>query len=249
MVLAKTNYTKSQVAFLMSAQMLFEAYPHHMYFWTLTFKRVYPDWFYPNIFHLFWVEIREKVIGPYHLGLRVIEPHPGGHGLHYHLLINKRIPKGLLDRIAERHGMGITWVEKCDFGAAVYLSKYLSKDKTPLFGVRRWHTLGCFRGVRTNDIEIHNPYMRARREVCGKAKVKIGYEKLLMDSFALHGKAGLERCFGFLREGRTSSACMMVNPNIVVTKKGGIKYDPINKRYSRRIPFRCFGKNRGIVTT
>lgn len=213
---------KSKAAFLLSAQRLFAEFPHSMYFWTFTFEDVYADWWYPEIWRKFSYEVNH-LYGGYVCGLRVIEPHEQ-HGLHYHLLVNRRLSVHLIRRIGKKYGMGRIDVERCNYGAALYLSKYLAKRTHKMFGVRRWHTFGAYRGVAVNSIEIDSSYMRARREVLVKEKVPIGYERLLEGSFRLHGKAGLRKCYDFLRQGKTMSACMMVNPNVELTPKGGLRY-------------------------
>lgn len=232
---------KSRVAFLLSAQMLFEHSPKGMYLWLFTFEKVYNDWEYP----FFWEQFAKRVKNLYPLacGLRVVEAHGGGHGLHYHLLINKRLSIQLVVRIAKRYGIGFTSVKKCwDFGAALYLAKYLAKDmkggNTPLKGgIHRWGTFGPWTGVRKNSIEVKSNYMTARKEIVSDEKVVIGYEFLLRGSYTLHGRRGMALCMEYLRRGQTSSACLLVSPNIRLTKKGGIA------RVIPLIPFQSSRRN------
>lgn len=225
------RWNKSQVAFLLSAQMLFERYPESMYFWTFTFEKVYPDWWYAGIWKKFVDRLGDR-LNRYGYGLRVIEPHEE-HGLHYHLLLNRRLG---CQEMARLWGHGRVSVCRCDFGAATYLAKYLCKDAPKMYGVYRWHTFGPWRGVKKNAIEIDSRYMRARREIATRTnRVMIGYEKLMESAFILHGKEGLRRCYNFLCDGKTTSACLCVSPNVEITARGGIRYLPFTQAIKLRV--------------
>lgn len=232
---------KSRVAFLLSAQMLFEHSPKSMYLWLFTFEKVYNDWEYPRLWNEFTKRLHD--LYPLACGLRVLEVHPGGHGLHYHLLINRRLSIQLVNRISHKYGIGFTSVQKCwDFGAALYLAKYLTKEMRRggqrLHGkIQRWGTYGPWHGVRKNSIEVKSNYMTARKEIVSDEKVVIGYEFLLRGSYTLHGRRGMALCMEYLRRGQTSSACLLVSPNIRLTKKGGIA------RVIPLIPFQSSRRN------
>lgn len=229
--------TKSKAAFLLSAQKLFDI-GDKVYFWTFTFKNVYPDWWYPYHWRIFARDVG-NLYGGYVCGLRVLEPHDQ-HGLHYHLLVNRRLSIHLIRRIAERVGM--FWIhvsrKSVDIGTAHYLAKYLSKKGPRLHGVHKWGTFGCFRGVRVNDIVIESDYMNARRRIVGTRKVPIGWEYVLRRVHDIHGDRGMEACFKKLSDGKLASAASFVSPHIEITPKGGIRYfAPIPA--NRRIPVRC----------
>lgn len=206
----------------MSARILFEHSPKNIFFWTFTWREVHNDWDY----NLLWNNFARRLLDiyPFACGLRVVEIHPGGHGLHYHLLVNKRISVQLVRRIASRYGIGWVWVERATWGSVSYLSKYLTKDKGRLFRVHRWGSFGSWTAVRTNNIVIDSPYMRSRNQILAGAKVTIGAEWLLRGAFARHGHTGMALCFEFLREGKTASACLLVNNHVELTKKGGLRY-------------------------
>jgi len=233
--------TKTQAAFIMSVDRLFEI-SKRVYFWTFTFKNTYPDWWYPVAWSRFSRDVK-NLYGGYICGLRVVEPHPNGHGLHYHLLVNRRMSIYFIRRIGERYGMGRISVDKRPAGphSGKYLSKYLVKDvERPLHGVARWGPFGNFCHVRKNDVVIESPYMECRRRwVMGK--VAIGYETIIRRVWELHGEIGMVKVIGLLEKGRTAKACSMVSPHVRVTSKGGLQWS-VNPRkymrlYERPIPF------------
>jgi len=111
-----------------------------------------------------------RVFGPKWSGVRVIENHPGGHGLHFHLLVVGRIPAGLVWRIAAKHGFGRVDVQRAAEWRAEYMAKYLQKDDYDFSGVRRWAVVGrkYLRGIRVRDIDCDSMLsrnMKACREV------------------------------------------------------------------------------------
>lgn len=150
-------YSKSQAAFLLTCEKLFDTWPHP-YFWTFTFRKVYPDWYYPNAWAAFTTELG-NLHGGMLMGVRVIEPHET-HGLHYHAIINLRVSCHLVNRVAKRFGLGRVSVERCNMGAAHYLVPYLNKTQPLAKGMRRWGTIGGFKGVNTNAIVVDSPFQR-----------------------------------------------------------------------------------------
>lgn len=95
-------------------------------------------------------------------GVRVIECHKE-HGVHYHALVNQRIPVWLVRRWAKRCGIGRVQVKKANSGSIDYLAKYLSKqwqqENGSFKGQTRWGTIGGFRGVKVRDVEVCSRYM------------------------------------------------------------------------------------------
>lgn len=228
---------KSKAAFLLSAEKLFSL-GEKVYFWTFTFKNVYPDWWYPKHWRIFAQKIG-NLYGGYVCGLRVLEAHEE-HGLHYHLLVNRRLSIHHIRRIAEP--LGIFWVhvhkKPVNIGTAHYLAKYLAKDSPKLHGVHRWGTFGSFRGVKVNDVEIESDYMTARRRMIGTSKIPIGWESVVQRVYAVHGEKGMAGCIKALKDGKLATAAAYVSPHVSITPKGGLKYfAPIP--HSRRIAVRC----------
>jgi len=236
--------TKSQAAFILSCYRLFDI-SKRVYFWTFTFKHVWPDWWYPPAWNGFAKEVR-NLYGQFCCGMRVIEIHPGGHGLHYHLLVNKRMSIHFIKRIGAKWGMGRISVNRipADRGCVIYLSKYLGKDFAgKLHGVKRWGTFGGFHHVKYKNIIIESDYMTCRRKHLPN-KILIGYEELLRRAFEIHGEPGFIKCLNRIKNGHIASACVMVSSNVAITEKGGLKYEINAVRYMRewrnrrgRIPF------------
>lgn len=89
-------------------------------------------------------------------GIRVFEPHPGGHGLHVHVLLNRRVNVHQVKRLTRKHGLGRDDVQdKVGRDAAQYLCKYLWKGgPTVSPGVRRWASFGAVRKVRVKNVHV-----------------------------------------------------------------------------------------------
>lgn len=153
--------TKSKAAFLMSAQRMFEYYPNSVFFWTFTWKHVMPDWRYYYSYDKFMHNLCH-FLGNTLYGLRVWEIHPGfySHGLHCHALLNRRISIHIVNRFAKKYGLGRCNVKKADIDTAFYLSKYMTKDSGLSEGMRQWGTIGGFKSVKVNDIEIDSQLTR-----------------------------------------------------------------------------------------
>jgi hypothetical protein len=162
---------KSKVAFEFSVDRMFEVFDK-VYFWTLTWPTVQPDWRYPIAYDMFMKELQHRHGGLIQ-GLRVVEVHEGGHGLHYHLLVSMRIGVRLLRAIAKKYGIGRVQVTQCNhINQGKYLAKYLSKGGSPLTkGMRRWGTIGGFVSSKKNDIVCDSIFTRNMGVVFGGLKV------------------------------------------------------------------------------
>lgn len=57
----------------------------------------------------------------------VYEKHPGGHGWHIHIVLNRFIPIREFRAVAERYGFGRIHIELCGADIGKYISKYISK--------------------------------------------------------------------------------------------------------------------------
>ncbi len=163
--------SKSTAAYYMTCEKLFRE-SKAVYFWTFTFKEVLPDWWYAASWRVLMRDLgnRYRMPAPYRFptfrGVRVLEPH-ASHGLHYHALIDQRIPIDLMQKLAAKVGMGWMWVVKCDVATVHYLAKYLAKgqrDKVKFYAkMHRWGTIGGFQGTRVRDIEINSPAANTMR--------------------------------------------------------------------------------------
>jgi len=162
-------YSKSQAAFVLTCEKLFDTFPK-LYFWTFTFKTVMPDWRYSYAWAAFIRDL-QNLHGQMILGVKCIEVHPGGHGLHYHAILNVRVNAHIVRRIGKRYGIGRVHVRTCNIGAAYYLVPYLRKEDGLSKGIRRWSTVGGFVGVKKRDIEVDSPYQRNMQRLSGGRKV------------------------------------------------------------------------------
>jgi len=130
--------TKSKAAFLFASQTLGK---QRLYLWTFTFrellavKETRKHW---N--HLLTLSLREW---PNLQGLRVFELHPGGHGLHVHLITNQFIDVNRARELATQAGWGRIHVRPMPSEHSGYLAKYLSKERPPcLYRWRLWAGFG-----------------------------------------------------------------------------------------------------------
>jgi len=161
---------KTHAAFAMNVDRMFATFPK-VYFWTFTFKECWPDWYYPNAWHSFVRELADAH-GGILCGLRVLEVHEGGHGLHYHALLNLRVSVHVVRKIGVKLGIGRVHVAQCKTAKdGMYLAKYLSK-KNPLYpGMRRWARVGGFAGVTVNGLEGDSPFQRNIRKLTNGRQV------------------------------------------------------------------------------
>lgn len=172
--------TKTHFAFKHTAQMMFER--GKVYFWTFTFQRVHPDWDYSVLWNRFQKRLSEWYWGNIG-GIRVVEAHRE-HGLHFHVLLNRRVPVRALRRLFEREGM--FWVDcrPATTGAIDYLIPYVSKsfrEKDNLYrGIRRWSTFGNVQAVRKNNVELVSVSTKAIRETrLALNKAKLTYPEMI----------------------------------------------------------------------
>ncbi|MBI3417228.1 MAG: hypothetical protein HY043_18210 [Verrucomicrobia bacterium] len=156
--------TKSEAAFRLSAGKFF-AETRRIYFWTFTVKRVLADWHYAQLWARFVREL-EDVYGGTVQGVKVVELHKS-HGIHWHALLNRRIDVREVRRIGAQFGIGRVHVKLANHGSISYLAKYVSKQFKRSQKLHahcaRWGTVGGFRGVRVQDIEVDSVFHRAVR--------------------------------------------------------------------------------------
>lgn len=143
------------------------------YMWTFTFREVMTDARVGNATRSFLHAL--KRLENYNIGgVRIYEVHPGGHGVHLHVVINRRIPAKQVWRIAKRNGLGWLSVKKC-YGEASelarYLGKYLAKDGPKMDkGVRKWQSFGTVKRSRVRGIKIETSENDAVRATLAKIK-------------------------------------------------------------------------------
>jgi len=178
MIILDFPQCKSKMAFHFSVEKLFRQGP--VYMWTLTFKEAVCD----DYAMYAWKGLSEKLQYQFKMcrGLRIVERHPGqvmfgdlelSHGLHFHLLLNQRIPKDWLDKVGAHWGFGWKWVRKVSKEDALYCGKYLTKENgTELKkGGRRWGSIGGFQYIKVRDVEIDSTFHRNFRRIQNRVKI------------------------------------------------------------------------------
>jgi len=176
------NLNASGIACWWSIRNLITTNPGRCHFWTLTFKDAVSDAQASNMHRELMRDINHAVRSfewPAGWGgVKVAEAHPGGHGIHFHWVINGVIPIRTLNRIAAKWGFGRIQVDKQPATPALanYLAKYLTKKSDKLHGIRKWGCIGNYSGVRARDIEFDSPsinvFRGALREAVSAGKPK-----------------------------------------------------------------------------
>lgn len=166
--------SKSKTAFVLTARRLFDEPGERVYFWTFTFRQAHSDWDASHCFSEFLNHLRKTLDGDWG-GVKVAELHKGdyGHGLHFHCLINRRLPIDIVRRVAQLHEFGRIQVEPADKKACHYLAKYLTKrTHNKIFArsgkrsLRKWEAFGPFKkqATRLKDLTNESDYWRFRRQ-------------------------------------------------------------------------------------
>lgn len=146
--------TKTATAFRWSVEELF-AHSKAVYLWTYTVVEVMPSWCMGPT----WARFQNWMINTYEpiQGVRIFEWHTN-HGLHVHMLVNRRLPVTEVRRYASQLGFGRMNVKRChSVGAAKYLAKYLGKDRGKIpHGGRAWARFGGL-GSPVSSVQIISP--------------------------------------------------------------------------------------------
>lgn len=178
-------FNRNQAALVFSVEKL-AGMSKQLYFWTFTFKSTpicdefaMMDW---NALHN-----RLKHYFPMMRGVRVAELHIN-HGIHFHCIVNIRIPIQRMKRICRGSGFlagrnryldfGRMSVTKCDSQTVYYLCKYLTKQYATdnnFWHRRRWGSMGGFRVTRLEDVEYDTPVHRNYEQTFWP--VKISYKQ------------------------------------------------------------------------
>jgi len=194
--------SRQQTAFRWSCDELFEV-SKRVYFWTFTLVDAMPSWWVGPTWSKLLDWMAQK-FGRFQ-GLRVFEWHKN-HGLHVHMLCNRRLPVASIRRYAKRLGFGRINVKRANYGGALYLRKYLGKDagKIPHSG-RAWQRIGGV-GCAKNAIEYHSPSLTQRKR---RAAVLRGEGK---HSLTAWEQATREEQEDFIAEARQAWAEAVPNP-------------------------------------
>lgn len=137
-----------------------------LYFWTFTYREVHSLKTAMGLWNEFLTMLKRKMG---FRGVRVLELHDD-HGVHFHVVTDKRFKIRAILAIGVRYGFGRTHVERVIdvAGGIAYLCKYLSKRRAPcLKRVRLWAAFGLIERTRVADIVVDSPFIRVLREVMG----------------------------------------------------------------------------------
>jgi hypothetical protein len=172
--------TKSKAAFMLTCDRMFKSHSK-VYFWTITFYELHDDWECSRRFSKF-IDLLRKRIGNGWGGVRVSELHKE-RGVHYHMLITRRIPADVVRAVGRYYGIGRVHACVADTDASAYLGKYLSKQREGAKtesgrSARKWAKFGQVEHVRVSDLVNDSPMWLYRRE---KKLPFLGYwqEKIL----------------------------------------------------------------------
>jgi len=150
---------KTEAAFRLSCRKIF-ASGQKCYFWTFTFKDVLGDKEAFKRWHRFATNMKlSKSTGHLWSGVRVVEVHPGGHGLHFHCLVTGRLPVRVVRHKAVKAGLGyIMKVKRADEGTIDYLAKYMSKAGRDGLakGCRKWSCIGGAKGSLVKNLRCES---------------------------------------------------------------------------------------------
>lgn len=150
---------KSKQAFLFSAENLSQ---QGLYMWTLTFRELLAVKDTRKRWNHLLTLMRRR--WPDLCGLRVFELHKI-HGLHVHLVTNRRIDVNVVRALAKQAGWGRVHVERIPPDRAAYLAKYLGKDRPEaLHGWRLWGAFGKWDWSRVGDIVAETGRSKAWRQ-------------------------------------------------------------------------------------
>lgn len=174
--------SKSKAAFLFSAQGLPVSSKGHLYLWTFTFAEVLDVAEGRRRWSVFLRTLRKRKKYVRFHGLRVFELHPGGHGLHIHIVTSCYLQVNDVRALWRQCGGGRIHVQPIPPERAGYLAKYLSKaGRADCFkGVRMWAAFGGQPHTKVKDISVESNWSETYqflaatvRTVCGKPFAKL----------------------------------------------------------------------------
>ena len=145
------------------------------YLWTFTFRECLPI---PEACARWMVLQHELVRIVGFIGVRVYELHPGGHGLHIHVVTSGRHNVKAVRHFSDASGFGRIHVKPIPAASADYIAKYLTKARRApeLKGRRLWACLG-FKGSKVADCELDSPLTREIAKI-SDAELKSYYKRM-----------------------------------------------------------------------
>ncbi|MDR3401477.1 MAG: hypothetical protein P4L99_03175 [Chthoniobacter sp.] len=152
-------------------QFTLQKFPEHLYFWTFTWAVALDVDEACKLWDRFLHHRGFCDAFPHVSGLRVFEMHPGkrigdetfSHGLHVHAVIDRYAPVDIVRSIWEREAKGgRLHVKKIPREGAIYIGKYLSKQRPECLGRRHlWAAFGACEASRCKDIVVNSRWTEA----------------------------------------------------------------------------------------
>lgn len=169
--------SKSRFAFECSSKDIRPNRKGHIYLWTFTFAEVVEIAQARKYWIAFLKKFRERKMHKFFQGLRVFEMHPGGHGLHIHVITANFLRVNEVRALWHEFGGGRINVKPIPWERRNYLAKYLSKSGRPqcLKGVRLWAAFGGFDHTRVKDVVVESDFTRTYKLLCSAIE---GFDKL-----------------------------------------------------------------------
>lgn len=106
--------------------------------------------------------------------VRVFEKHPGGHGYHVHFVTATRLKVEDLRPKAKAAGFGRIHVKRIPASRAVYVAKYLTKQRSTARGVRLWSCVG-FVGSKAKNINMESTEWDDLKFIMSRYPAPAGY--------------------------------------------------------------------------
>lgn len=164
-----------------ACQLSISAFPEALYLWTFTFAEVLDI----PVATMRWKRLVTDPDGltnafPSLKGIRVFEMHPGkeglSHGLHIHMVCAVYMSVDVVRAISTKKGFGRIHVKKIDREKALYVAKYLSKNREEcLKGMRLWAPVGNYENVKVKNIVVNSDFNAAYYFLAGTVK---GFQSL-----------------------------------------------------------------------
>jgi len=165
--------------------------------WTFTMPYMYQ----PRVTANAWRSLAKELVRQLGMwGVRVFELHPGGHGLHVHLVTSGWFAVEDVRRICDAMGWGRIHVKVMDQGIT-YVAKYLHKAvrSGALKGLRLWEVIGNkiapMMRTKIKDVESDTTVGRAYRLL---------FNEFFHESIGLEGIALRDWCFSLCRAAKRS---------------------------------------------
>jgi hypothetical protein len=132
------------------------------YLWTFTLPRKVDI---PTACKM-WSDLGRDLVRTHDFrGVRAFEIHPGGHGLHVHVVTVSRYDVSAIRPCCRHHGWGRIHVEAIPSSRAKYIAKYCTKADRPkcLKGRRLWAPMGKIQSTKVAHILCDTPLSRAMK--------------------------------------------------------------------------------------